>query len=102
MQISGRQIKGQGFSAKVGWATINLTNDSDCTPGFYRVHHEKHGEGYLFVFLNGMELHFVENVDENTYGKKFTLDITSDMLSQYSSPLFEILKLGFDSKYKSE
>ena len=49
-----------------------------------------------------MELHFAENVEENTYGKKFTLDITSDMLLQYSSPLFEILKLGFNSKYKNE
>ena len=98
-QIKGRHIKGQGLSSKMGWATINLTNDSNYQPGFYKVYDKYHKAGYAFVFEATAEVHFREPVIESEYGKEFSLDVVYDMFKQYSSPVLEILQLGFNKKY---
>ena len=58
--LKGEVIKGIGLASKLGFPTINITNDLNIEPNVYFIVHKHHGLGSAIVMKDYCEVHFMD------------------------------------------
>jgi FAD synthase len=61
--VFGEVFKGLGMSAKLGWPTINIKNESKTDAGLYIVCHKKFGRGHAQITPDAAEIHFFKEIE---------------------------------------
>ena len=60
--MRGKVFKGIGLASKIGFPTINITNEADVPSGLYLVNSPLYGDGIAFVLPHICEIHFMKDL----------------------------------------
>lgn len=83
--IEGKVIRGMQLSRKIGFPTINISNEARVTPSLYLISHKEYGKGSALVLNRYCEIHFINDLEFKD--DWLQVNVTQDLIHPHYPPI---------------